>query len=477
MSYIPSDSNKTAFGEDSVAQPTPVVQIMAPYGLLDKAQSFELNGGSGSATDSLFEASTGTNSDGFCAILTRRQVSYRPGQGILARFTTIYDTPATSNRQLAGFAVNADRLVFGYNASGVFGIARFYDGDSEIQELTITTAAGGSENATVTVDGVGYTVPLTSGTVQHNAFEIAESLNSQTDLYDFSSNDDQVVARSLLFGNNSSFAFSSSSAVASWSQIVAGSTPDEEFIAQADWNIDTMSGFDPQKGNVYQIRAQYLGFGAISFYIEDSDSGAFVEVHRIKYANTATTPSVSNPTFRVGWWSENEGNTTDVVIKGASAAGFVEGYSIRTEPPRALDNTNLAVGSSGFENIITLRNRLVLDGRRNRTEVFGLGLSASTTSTKGAILQVLANATISGDLDYQYIDKPNSVVEYAFDNGNVTGGRLVTSVTIPPQGGVDIDLERIGCLLLSGETLTFASRVVSGSASEVTVATVWQEDL
>ena len=478
MSFDPGQElDTTAFGELSIAEPTPITQIMAPYGQLEKAQGFILNGGTTGVTESLFETSSGASSDGFAALLTRRQVTYRPGQGILARFTTIYDTPQTNNRQLSGFAVNSDRLVFGYSAAGVFGISRFYNGDSEIQELTITTPAGGAENATVTVDGVGYTVPLTAGTVQHNAYEIAESLNSQTDLYDFSSNNDQGVARSLLFGSNNSFAFTSATAVAAWAQIVAGSAPQEEFIAQADWNIDNRPDLDPQKLNVYQIRGQYLGGGAIKFYIEDTETGKFVEVHRIKYANTEAETSVKTPTFRVGWWSENQGNTSDVVVKGASAAGFVEGKSIRTEPTRALDNSDPAVGTANLTNILTIRNRLVLDGRRNRTETFGLELSASTDSSKGAVVQILTDADITGDLDYAYIDKDNSITEYATDSGTVSGGRLVYSFSIPPNDGVIINLKDLESILLAGSTLTVASRINSGASSAINASLVWQEDL
>lgn len=474
----------TSFGAVTTAQPFPVTQITAPYGLLDKTESFTVLGGSTSVEDSLFVASSGTGANGLGAVLTRRQVTYRAGQGLLARFTALFDVGVVDNNQTAGLTINTEQLGFGY--VGVdFGITYEHDGESEIQELTITTPAGGAESATVTVNGTGFTVPLTAGTVQHNAFEVANSLNAQVPDYDFASNDDQVVARSLLAAPGTTFAFTSSTAVAAWVQIEAGLATTSSFIAQEDWNIDTrispdpFVNLDPQKGNVYQVQMQYLGFGGIEFYIEDSRSARLMLVHRIQFANISTSTSVGNPTFRVGWASQNVGNTTDVEVKGGSAGGFIEGIVVRTEASRAAKNTNAAVpvAPTAAVNIISLRNRLVFGTRRNRAETFGLSLTAATDSNKAATIDVLIGATITGDLDFQYIDKMNSTTEIATDGGSVSGGRLVASFVIPSAGGEPFNLEQLASLLLPGEVMTISSQITSGAPSAVTVSLIWQEDL
>ena len=64
---------------------------------------------------------------------------------------------------------------------------------------------------------------------------------------------------------------------------------DSDFIAQADWNRDTFESLDPQKGNVYEIKYQYLGFGNIDFYVEGNNG--FVLVHRLEYVNKNILPS------------------------------------------------------------------------------------------------------------------------------------------------------------------------------------------
>lgn len=474
---------KTAFGELVTAEMTPITQISAPYGLLEKAASFIFSGGSTAVNNSLFEATSGTTANGLAALLTKRQVTYRAGQGLVGELTGLFDTPVADSSQEAGLIINTDRLGFGYNGT-TFGIHYQHGGESEIQELTITTPAAGAESATITVDGTPYTVPLTAGTVQHNAFEIAVSLNTQVDDYDFSSNDDQVVARSILPIAGGSFVFTSATAVAAWVQIQTGLAPINDFVPQTDWNIDTRISsdtdvnLDPAKGNVYKVQMQYLGFGGIQFYIEDKNTAKFVLVHIIRFANTFTTTSVGNPTFRVGWLASNgPTNTTSITVKGGSAGGFIEGKAVKTEETRADSNTNAAVPVGSFVNIMTLRNRIVFGTRRNRAETFGVNLAGATDSNKDAIIVAILNADVSGDLDFQYIDKVNSTMEIAKEPGTVTGGRLASSFPIPSANGADINLRELQALLLPGETVTLAASITAGAASSVTISVIWQEDL
>lgn len=473
----------TAFGELTTASPLPITQITAPYGILSKVEEFVLNSGTTTATDSLFSATTGTTAESQAALLTKRQVAYRAGQGALARVTALFDTPISDSNQLAGFISQTDQLGFGYENT-IFGIIYNHHGESEIQELTITTPATGSENATITIDGVGYTVPLTSGTAQHNAYEAANSLNTQVTLFDFSSNDDQIVARSVLARTASTFAFTSSTAVAGWSQVQAGLSPTSDFVPQTEWNVDTRISsdadinLDPTKGNVYQVQMQYLGFGGINYFVEDKVSGEFILVHRVQFANTNILPLVGNPAFQVGWLVNNgTTNTTSLTIKGGSAAGFIEGFSIVTEPPRAEDNTHTTVPVGSFENILTLRNRLVLNTKHNWIETSVLSLTAATDSTKAAIMEVRRGATIAGDLDFSYIDKDTSIIEIATDPGVVTGGTLVASFVMPAGAGIVTDLTPLLSLILPGDTLTLAASITSGSVSAVTATLIWQEDI
>ncbi len=54
-------------------------------------------------------------------------------------------------------------------------------------------------------------------------------------------------------------------------------------------------GFDPSKGHVYDIQAQWRGVGNIKFYID------LALIHTEELLGTLTAMSVSNPSFHVGW--------------------------------------------------------------------------------------------------------------------------------------------------------------------------------
>lgn len=460
---------QTAFGELSTADTTPIVQGSASYGILNKIELFARNGGAATAANSMYEVSSGTDPNAVAALLTKRQLSYRSGQGLLCRVTNIFATPQLNSNQKAGMISSTDNLGFGYDGLD-FGVVYDHDGENEQQELTITTPAAGSENATVTVDDVGYTVPLTVGTVQHNAFEISESLNSQVPGFDITSNNDQVVLRSIAAEPKGTFSFSSATAIAAFVQIQAGVIPTSGFIEQTVWNVDKSPLLNPNKNNGYQIRFKFWG---IEFSIEDPDTGHFQLVHVIKFANQSDETSVTNPTFRVGWRVQNTGNTTPITIKGSTYAGFVEGEMVITEESRSSRNTNPAVTNVTEVNILTLRNRIAFGTIQNRVEARLLSVNVATDTAKGAFVFVRANATISGDLDYQYIDKAESVMEEYTGTGTVSGGRLIDSVVLPPAGDGKLDLS----LLLPGDIVTFSGILTAAPASLIIITAKWVEDL
>lgn len=472
-------SSKTAFGEQSVESLSPVTQITAQYGLLSgvlTVQDVEFSG-TNYVEDNKFTCESGTSADGLASITTLRQLAYRAGQGAMARFTALFDTPVASNTQAAGLITAENSFVFGYVGT-VFGIIHAYDGMDELQELTLTVSAG-SETVSVTIDGTLYSVPLSgAGTVQDDAFEISESLNSQVPNYTFTSNDDQVVAQSLLPATQGSFLYSSAgSSVGSWAQIISGVAPTNDFVAQSSWNEDTLQALNPQFGNVYQIQFQYLGFGAIKFYIEDSNTGDFVLVHQIKFANNNTTPSVSNPTFRAGWLSANTGNTSSVKVQGSSAGLFVEGAIVRDTPPRSANNEQTSVGTS-LTNILSIRNRISFGGKVNRAEIFPQLVSASSQTNKAAFFKIILNPTYSDPAIFSYVDKSSSISEVATDSVGVSGGQEIGSLTVTNTGSTVLRFnEGQVTAIYPGSTICLAAQMSSGAASDCQATATWQEDL
>ena len=150
----------------------------------------------------------------------------------------------------------------------------------------------------------------------------------------------------------------------------------DNWIPQTSWNVDKFNGtglsgvtLDPTRGNVYSIEYQWLGFGAISFFIENPATGFPTLVHIIQYANANTIPSIFNPTLPVMAQVINTTNASNLTLSTSSAMGMVEGNG----------DTNTLVTVNSFSNskmvpatetsIFTLRNNATFQGKTNRVRV------------------------------------------------------------------------------------------------------------
>lgn len=162
----------TGFGEVNVAQNNAFIQASATYNFLpSNFRDFTSGTGSTEVANKLFVCKTGTGVGGYGAIQSFRALNYKPGSSGLARFTALFESNAANSWQGVGLVNLGDELSFGYNGNS-FGIWHRYGGLAEVRTLTITGAATGSETLTLTLNGVAYSIPLTSGSVEHNAWEI-----------------------------------------------------------------------------------------------------------------------------------------------------------------------------------------------------------------------------------------------------------------------------------------------------------------
>lgn len=432
---LPDLPPRTTFGEVSVESKSPVVQIKSQSGLLNDVLTLSDDASTGIATitDGMYTCESGTDVDSFSSILTKRHVTQKAGQGALGIVSTKFDTPVVGNDQLTGLITNNDALGFAYVGT-TFGIAHVRDGKGELQELTITTPAAGSETATVTINGVGYPVNLTgNGVASEDAYEISLELNSVVPNFVFSSNGDTVCAQGELPQIVGAFAYSSATSIGTWEQLTQASVADVIFTPQTAWNVDTRIStngdvnLDPLKGNSYKI--QYGdGFSDVIFSIEDKMSGDYVVVHKMRYANSSTRPNLTNSSLRAGWLTRNTGGTTNVILQGVSASLFNEGERTYSTPPRSIFSPQLGV-TDVKTSLLTIRNRKSFNGKENRAELKPLKISMSTQANKFMLFEVVLNPVFASPINYEYFDKENSIIEFSKDkttvSGGITGGSLV----------------------------------------------------
>jgi len=397
-------SPQTAFGEISVAEVTPVVQIDFVYGVNGVTTKTSTTGtGTVSNGNGMVSASTGASASSSAVVYSSRNLKYRPGQGALVRFTALFTTGVANSRQVAGmgFPNLNDGLFFGY-------------------------------------DGTDFSI----------------------------------------------------------CNVNAGSW---DCVPQASWNVDVMDGtggvtnpsgmlLDPTKGNVFQIKYQYLGFGALYFYIEDKESGNFVLVHTLKYANTNTVPSLTNPSMPLLWAAVNTTNTSDLVVKGASGMAGVEGIRSYLGPRHGQSNTRTTVTTEIAT--FTLKNcttfNTIENGGLVRIRSLTLGSNTGGAGNGVTYLRIVKDATLGGTPVYTphdgstadngtTITSGNSVVSVDTAGTTVTGGNQEWNGIVAVGNSMAADVTDLDLYIAPGETLTFA--IESTQSATVGVGMTWSEDL
>lgn len=256
-------------------------------------------------------------------------------------------------------------------------------------------------------------------------------------------------------------------------------------VAQSDWD-DPLDGtgesgivFDHTKLNVFQINYQYLGAGAINFYIQNPSTGGYVLFHIIKYSNTNILPSTFNPNYHFTLWVDNKGTTDNMIMKSSSFAYFMEGSTSFIELHQPQNSTGIKSKTTVTSEvaIFTIRNKSSYVSKTNFIDIFlehiTASIEASAANNLGSV-RLVKNATLGGTPSYADISTSNSVVEIDVAGTTVTGG--VDIFPAPLAGKNDRILERLTdykIILNPGETVTLAG--VSANSATIEGSLLWKE--
>lgn len=480
-------SPRLPFGEISAEAMTPIFQSDAVYGVNPSEEITSTDGTSGTATAAanMFSVGTGATTAGrFGALQSRKRLRYRAGQGIVSRFTMLFGTPQTNNIQVVGIGTGESTLAFGYNGTS-FGILHSIGGVRCYNTLTVSAGSNASTTATVTLNGVDYTVAVTSGTPTQTAYEISQgtyrgwTAEQRGATVIFLS--DSVGVKSGAY--TLAFAAGTGAGTFPGSPTLAGVAASDTWIPQSQWNGDVCDGtssasnpsgfnLDPLKGNVAQIDVQYLGFGAITFKIEASATGNnpdFINVHVLRFPNTLTSPSLTQPSLPFLMSTYNVGTAGGAVTtKCASFSGFVAGLKRLTGPRMSYFNTTAVTSStSAYVPIFTVRNSRVYGGRANQSVVQLLSLGGATKSTNGVTsFYLIRNAALTGVPSFTSYASNSAT----FTDTAATGCSFATNDQVIWTGTTTGDGQFVfsftdDVTLQPGETVTLAVRSVAGTAT------------
>ncbi len=470
-------SPRLPFGSIHAERIDPVLQGDAVYGINTNNITVTTNASGGAtASNSAFVLTTGTSVGGAGSITTRERAIYRPGQGIVARFTALYTTGVANSYQVVGIGHPEDGVYFGYKGTS-FGILYTNRGKREVQTLTISTKSSTAENAVVTLAGTAFNVAVTNGaSTITTAYEISQGTYTGWKAEAIGST---VVFIADSVGNKTgTFSITGTTVVGSFAETQAGQDVTEQFIPQSSWNGDPLDGTgssgivaDWTKFNVFQIGLQYLGAGAIVFQVEAAFEGNnpdWITVHAMQLPNTLTATSFGNPTFMFVGSAYSMGSTTALTTKIGS-------YMVGTEGERKVHgdrysyvNTSNAVTDAAFRALFTIRNTRYHSSRANQSIIKILSVSGAIKHTSPVILYLFKNATLAGSPNFsQYHTSSCSYYDTAATTCTIANNSLlIWSGALGDTGNLEfIFSEEIR--LAPGETITVAAKSVTGSPSWV----------
>lgn len=504
---LQTDTPLTAFGEISVAEKTPQVQVKFAQGInTDVVQVLTNKAGSSvSAVNGTCTITAAGVAESFSQIRTKDVIRYGAGQGMDCKFTAGFTTGVANSTQWAGPGDDDEMLGFGYNGTA-FGILHRKFGELEVRDLIITGAPTGDGDITITIDGTAVVVAILNadtiaGVVAKVVAAAADVFNAGRGWEVHTDNSKCLTFISLVAESaTGTFSFSAGATgvtvdgaaftSAADTPTLRGVVPIEVITPQASWNVDTLDGtgvsgmtLDPTKMNIFNINFQYLGAGNLFFAIENPATGKFEPVHMMMHAGSLTVATFANPTFHINMIAKTEaaysGGALSMIT--ASLGGFIEGkeadFGIRHE-------ADVTVATNGTTEVVNLvlhnEEKFPAVGTavtRNKVECYPDHITIINESTRSIQVDIYKNPThLNSGITLGAVDAATSVMLFGAGTGTRTGGDKLLSVAVSASASKDIDISHLDIKLRPTETLAFVPTKKSGGVDgAITIGASWLE--
>lgn len=266
----------------------------------------------------------------------------------------------------------------------------------------------------------------------------------------------------------------------------------DNWVPQADWNEDTCDGngasgfdWDQTLANVMQIRYPYLGYGNVTFWVQNPANSTWILCHTIKYTNSSQLLQIDNPSVRFYAQVINSGNSTNLIMYSGSCNISLTGNPVNLGARWAYDNAKTV----STENcVFNLQNCTTYNGVANYGVATLKGISAcyANNANSYAVIRLKKSVTIGGSPSYTPINgstadngvtltSANSIMSYDTAGTTVTGGVYLWQMNMCQGGNAFFDLSNFNLQVRPGEILT-VSAFASNSAT-VSVGLNWEEDV
>lgn len=473
-----------------VAQNVPQIQLNFTRGIPPFAETFTFDTGTVVETQSTAQCSTGAGVFGYGLVRSKQWIPYYAGTGNMLRVSCQFDTAKANSLQQCGFGNQENAMRFGYDGVS-FGTLIRTGGLAELVTFTITTH---NNNSTISFDlnGVTYNITTPGTSEVANAQAIANNAAFGPDkAYVAEFYTDLSGAVKVIFAAttidvktfSSTINWNGGPGAGTFVQTRAGAPDVDDFVAQTDWNIDKMDGtgpsgvtLNPQSRNIYQIRYQWLGYGAIVFSITDPATGIFKDVHResLLGVNGGTaSPIVLNPQMQVEVFAANRGNGGDMKVFTSSMMAGAQG-KVRPSP-LVFAFQHLKTISTTTSPLVSYYVARTFNGKLNYVTCKAVSLSVSVAAgaNEQGVLRLIRNSTLTAP-SYQEIDADSSVWSDIAATAS-SGGTVVFEIVLAARNSETINLRDYNITWVRGEVFTIEIETANTNVA-FSAALGWEEE-
>lgn len=488
---------RAPFGEAMTASMKQVAQLKCPNDVLNQQTFSQHNAGSGATSADSGEILTqsGTTTGSISYMHSKRFISYKTGLGAEARFTAYWpDGLIAGHESWVGVGDFEDSLLVGHNGTD-WGYMRRSGGQVEIRVLTITGAPSTGGNITITLNGGAGVVVAILGTdsIGDVSRKIAEaSFASEGGGWDYHGDGEAVdflaLGTEARSGVYSFVDTGGTGCTAAFSTIASAVASTENFTALSSWTQDQADGegvlpvYDLTKGLPFKLSWQWLGYGPIRVYMENSETGDFVLAHVDRIGNRQTVPSLGNPDMPLAMFADNGATSTNASVRSSSLAGFItEDGAVEADVRHSVEASR-SVSTTEIP-ILAIKLKHHHNGKTNKIRAAVDSLVCSSDASKPSTFKIYKaishEFSLTGAPTWTDVDAgtSNSVMAESSDATGFVGGDFLASVGVASLGSENVALEgKREVWLAPGDILLVTAQVNSGgSASNLKAAFSWRE--
>lgn len=463
------------YGEPYAIPITPVVQNYGVYGINQQdIQTYTALGGTATAGDSCFVVSSSTTTGSYGLLRSRRFNTYKPGQSMIARFFSKFDTPTVGTTQRVGIQNQEGAYYIGYNGA-TFGILHTYNGQAPIYRINIASYTG-AQTVTLTLNGVVYTINLLVGeTIDNAAQRIAIANFGGAWLATQKDNTVELLATSVGPMSGTFSITSSGNLSATITQIQAGVTATNQWLVDGvDFTKPTW--LDPTKFVQYQIKYSWAG---ANFFALNPSTGQYNLFYQLIWAGSsaATELPIANPAFKVAALALSTGSSTPVTVRVASMMSGLEGATNRNNYSGGTATTDTNITQNTLHHLISIQNPYTFYGTINTKEALLDDLTVTTQANDPTEVYVYLDAPLLTGIQ-DFISQNGYSVTVSKANGTIdplTNFPIASFVVGNTGSSVQFNLRDYRVAIPPGSTVSIAVRSTA-TIQKASAAVVWYND-